>query len=389
MRSGNGRGGRVDETILTNARIVLAGQVIPGSVRLANGKITDIDRQGRTGTGVDLDGDYLIPGLIDLHTDNLERHYQPRGGVFWDPINAVIAHDAQIIGSGITTVFDSLTVGVSRGSDQRMAMMAPLCGALTFADNQAMVKADHRLHLRCEVNHPHIVELTSDYLDHPLLSMMSLMDHAPGDRQTPDIEIWRGFHLKLFDMDREALDRYQEELIQNSKAFSSHHRRKLGEIASERALPLASHDDATHAHIEEAADLAVVITEFPTTVTAAERARELGLKILMGSPNLIRGKSHGGNVAAGDLAGNKLLDILSSDYIPSSLLPAAFRLTEPPFGMDMSAAINTVTLEPANAARLDDRGEIAVGKRADLVRVRMVEGRPLIRSVWQRGKRVA
>lgn len=376
------------ETVLTNGKIVLGDQVIDGSVRMVDGKITAID-QGSDAFGIDLDGDFLIPGLVDLHTDNLERHYQPRGGVFWDPVNAVMAHDAQVIGSGITTVFDSLTVGVSRGSDQRMAMMAPLCEALAFADGKAMVKADHRLHLRCEVNHPHIVQVIEDYLDHPLLSMMSLMDHAPGDRQTPDIEIWRGFHLKLFDMDRNALDRYQEELIQNSRTFSPHHRRKLGEIASVKGLPLASHDDATKAHVEEAADLGVVITEFPTTEAAAGRARELGLEVLMGSPNLIRGKSHGGNVAAGDLVQGSLLGILSSDYIPSSLLPAAFKLAEPPFALDMSAAINTVTRAPAKAVGLDDRGEIAKGKRADLVQVGMVEGRPLIRSVWQRGERVA
>jgi alpha-D-ribose 1-methylphosphonate 5-triphosphate diphosphatase len=379
----------LNEQILTNGRIVFADRVIHGSVRIADGRITDIHDERRSAQGVDLDGDLLIPGLIDLHTDNLERHYQPRGGVFWDPVNAVIAHDAQVIGAGITTVFDSLTLGVEGGSDQRAAMLAPLCEALTLAEATAMVKADHRLHLRCEVNHPHIVPSTEAYLDHPLLGMMSLMDHAPGDRQTPDIEVWRKFHVRLFDMDYRALDRYQDELIRNSRTLSPHHRRKLGDIASEKALPLASHDDATLAHVEEAADLAVVITEFPTTQQAATRARELGLKVLMGSPNLIRGGSHGGNVAAGELARIGLLDILSSDYIPSSLLPAALRLTAPAFGWDISAAVNAVTLEPARAVRLDDRGEIAIGKRADLVRVRMVEGRPLIRSVWKLGERVA
>lgn len=377
----------MDETVLTNARIVLADRTITGSVQVVNGNITDIEM--RPASGIDLDGDYLIPGLIDLHTDNLERHYQPRAGVYWDPINAVIAHDTQVVGSGITTVFDSLTLGVSRGSDQRMQMMAPLCEALAVADRQEMVKADHRLHLRCEVNHPHIVQAVDDYLDHPLLSMMSLMDHAPGDRQVPDIKVWRGFHLKLFDMDTDALDRYQEELIQNSRTLSPHHRRKLGEVAFAKGVPLASHDDASLAHVEEAADLAAVITEFPTTKAAASRAHELGLKVLMGSPNLIRGKSHSGNVAAGDLARDGLLDILSSDYIPSSLLPAAFRLTESPFDQAMSTAINRVTLAPAMAAKLDDRGEIAIGKRADLVRVRLVEGRPLIRSVWRQGERIA
>lgn len=374
----------MDETVLTNARIVLADEVIAGSLRIVEGEIAAIEMD-RTAIGDDIDGDYLIPGLVDLHTDNLERHYQPRGGVFWDPVNAVIAHDAQVIGAGITTVFDSLTAGVER----RMVMLAPLCDALTIATGQSMVKADHRLHLRCEVNHPDIVQAIEGYLDHPLLSMMSMMDHVPGDRQDPDVESWRRFHLKLFDMDHEAVDRFQADVIRNSKTFSPKHRRMLGEIAFARGVPLASHDDASHAHVEEAADVEAVITEFPTTVSAAKRARELGLKVLMGSPNLIRGGSYSGNVAAGDLAKNDLLDILSSDYIPASLLPAAFKLTEPPFQMDLSAAICTVTLVPAKAARLGDRGEIAIGKRADLVRVRMVEGRPLIRSVWQGGERVA
>lgn len=375
----------MDEVILTNARIVLADETITGSVRIADGRILEIGGKTHGANAIDFDGDYLIPGLIDLHTDNLERHYEPRGGVLWDPVNAVIAHDAQVIGSGITTVFDSLTVGIER----RKEMLAPLCEALTITDEQSMVKADHRLHLRCEVNDPHIIQTIEGYLDHPLLSMMSLMDHIPGDRQDPNVETWRRFYLNLFNMDHEAVDRYQAEIIQNSKTFSPIHRRKLGEIASARAVPLASHDDASTAHVEEAADLAATIAEFPTTEVAASRARELGLKVLMGAPNLIRGKSHSDNVAAGDLARKDLLDILSSDYIPASLLPAAFKLLEDPFGMTLSKAIKTVTQAPASAARLEDRGEIAIGKRADLVRVRLIEDRPLIRSVWRQGERVA
>lgn len=389
MTSARSEGANGREAILTNANIVLADQVIAGSLQIVDGIIATIDEQPRPGAGSDLEGDYLIPGLIDLHTDNLERHYQPRGGVFWDPISAVIAHDTQIIGSGITTVFDSLTVGVIQGWDRRAEMVDTLSKALVTAQAGGMVRADHRLHLRCEVTHPHIVSILDGYLDHPLLAFMSLMDHAPGDRQSPDIDSWRKFHLKYFNFDEKALDRYQDELQQNSKTLAPHHRRKLGEIALARRIPLASHDDATPAHIEEAADLAAVLTEFPTTVRAAGAARQHGLQVLMGSPNLVRGGSHSGNVAAGDLAASGQLDILSSDYIPGSLLPAAFKLTEEATGIDLAGAMRTVTLAPAKAAGLDDRGEIAAGKRADLVRVRMVEGRPIIRAVWRAGERVA
>ncbi len=377
----------MSETVLTNARLVLPDQVISGRMHLDQGLITGID-EGPSANGINLEGDYLIPGLIDLHTDNLERHFQPRDGVLWDPVYALIAHDAQIIGSGITTVFDSLSIGV-RQSELRAGMIGPMCEALCSNTRQGMLKADHRLHLRCEVTHPHIVPMLEGFLDNELLAFMSLMDHAPGDRQSPDVERWRKKMLPVFHFDEAALDRHQEELIQNSKTLAPHHRRRLGDIAREKAIPLASHDDASNAHVEEAADLSVVLTEFPTTFEAAEAARRHHLDILMGSPNLIRGSSHSGNIAAQDLARCDQLDILASDYIPASLLPAAFKLAGAPFDMPLDQAINTVTRAPARAAGLDDRGEIALGKRADLLRIRMVDERPLIRAVWRGGERVA
>ncbi|MEM8950365.1 MAG: alpha-D-ribose 1-methylphosphonate 5-triphosphate diphosphatase [Pseudomonadota bacterium] len=376
----------VTGAVLTNAQLVLADEVITGSIRIEDGKIAAIDSGAVRGAGsVDLDGDYLIPGLIDLHTDNLEKHHQPRKGVFWDPVIAVISHDAQVIAAGITTVFDSLTLGAASGWDARAEMIEPMISGLTVANAQGLLRADHRLHYRCEVTHPDIQAIVEAHLDHPLLQFLSLMDHAPGDRQSPDIERYRSFYLPAFGHDEAALDRHITDLMTKSKTIGPENRRLIAELGRVRDIPLASHDDASVAHIEEAKDLGCAVTEFPTTLEAATAAKAVGLQVLMGGPNLILGGSHSGNVAAGDLAKAGQLDLFASDYIPSSMLAAAFKLTAPPFGWTLPRAITTVTKVPAEAAGLDDRGEITEGRIADLVRVRQVNGRPIVKGVYRQG----
>lgn len=386
------RRGLVDgrEVTLANAQLVLADEVITGSIKLEDGVIASIDRgSGVAKSAVDLEGDYVIPGLIDLHTDNLEKHHQPRKGVFWDPVTAAISHDAQVIAAGITTVFDSLTLGAAAGWDNRNEMIGPMIDGLSEVHGHGLLRADHFLHLRCEVTHPDITAIVETRIDHGLVRFMSLMDHAPGDRQSPDIERYRQFFLPAFGHDEAALDRHVDDLMTKSKTIGPGNRRALARFASERGIALASHDDAKAAHIEEAAELGVVVSEFPTTSEAAATARSHRIQILMGAPNLIRGGSHSGNVAAGALAADDHLDLFASDYIPSSMLAAAFKLTEAPHHWPLPRAIQTVTKAPAEVSGLvADRGAIAEGLRADLVRVRVVNGRPIVRAVWRGGERV-
>lgn len=382
--------GDASETTFANARLVLADEVIAGGLNVVGGRISALEQGDHVPKGaLDLDGDFLIPGLIDLHTDNLEKHYQPRKGVFWDPVTSAISHDAQVISSGITTVFDSLTVGAAAGWDVRSEMIQPMIDGLTEAHEHNLLRADHFLHLRCEVTHPEIKEIVERHIDHPLVRFLSLMDHAPGDRQSPDVSRYRKFHLPAFGHDEDAIDRHISNLITKSKTIAPGNRRTIASLSRLRGMPLASHDDATAAHVEEAENLGCVITEFPTTVEAAAAGRALGVKVLMGAPNLIRGGSHSGNVAAFDLAKFGHLDLFASDYIPSSMLAAAFKLTDPPLSWSLARALWTVTGAPAAASGLgDDRGEIAEGKRADLVRVKVIKDRPVIRSAWRHGIRV-
>lgn len=375
-----------DETILTNARIVLADQVIDGAVAMAGGVITDIGPSSVRGT--DLDGDYLIPGLVELHTDHLETHYAPRPKVRWHPVAAVQAHDAQIAASGITTVFDAIRVGSDEHADMGAAELRILSDAVTAGVEAGRLRAEHFIHLRCEVSAPDCLDDFQAIMDHPLVRLASLMDHAPGQRQFANPDAYKVYYQGKLKMSDAALAEFIARRSAESDTYSDRHRGALAELSHARGIALASHDDATRGHVEDAKILGIRIAEFPTTMEAAQASRDAGMSILMGGPNVVRGGSHSGNVSARDLAAAGLLDILSSDYIPFSMLQSAFCLVDTVPGISVPQAISFVTRRPADAAGLTDRGEIALGKRADLVHLRLEDGVPIVQTVWRQGRRV-
>ncbi|MBL6599698.1 MAG: alpha-D-ribose 1-methylphosphonate 5-triphosphate diphosphatase [Alphaproteobacteria bacterium] len=379
------------EQIFTNAQIVLADQVVHGTVVIRDAAIVEISDTPRSSAAgaMDLDGDMLLPGLIELHTDNLEKHCVPRPSVHWPVPSAVLAHDAQIAAAGITTVFDAVAVGGAIDNDDREAMLAEAANAIRDAVRHGNLRATHYLHMRCEVSNPRALELYEPFRDEPLVKLVSLMDHTPGQRQFVDAS-----KLKVYYQGKYGLNDAQfEEMVHSRKTnqalYSDKYRQTIAELCRATGVVMASHDDATDAHIDEAETLGVTIAEFPTTLEAAKAARSKGMTTIMGGPNVVRGGSHSGNVAASDLARNGLLDALSSDYVPSSLLHGAFLLHDDD-GLDLAQAMATVTGNPARMVGLTDRGEIASGKRADLIRVRRLDdGTPVVRQTWRDGARVA
>lgn len=374
------------ELVLTNARIVLANEVLDGSVRVDGGIITDIGAPSRR--GIDLDGDYLIPGLVELHTDHLETHYAPRPRVRWNPVAAVQAHDAQIAASGITTVLDAIRIGLDEDTDVSAAEMRILAGAIGAGMAAGRLRAEHHIHLRCEVSAPDCLDSFLAIKDDPLVRLASLMDHAPGQRQFASLDAYKVYYQGKTKMTDAELDAFTARRNAQSMAHSGKHRRAISQMCHDQGIVLASHDDATRDHVEEAVELGLHIAEFPTTLEAAKASRQAGLAILMGGPNVVRGSSHSGNVSARALAEADLLDILSSDYIPFSMLQSAFSLADNVEGISLSKAIQLVTKRPAEAAGFHDRGEIAVGKRADFVHVRVEDGIPIVLTVWRQGRRV-
>ncbi len=379
------------DTVLSNARIVLADRVIArGWLAMADGIIAEFGEGDARGPVIDLAGDLLMPGLVELHTDHLETHYQPRPKVKWDALAAVIAHDGQLATSGITTVLDSLRVWREDGAEDLDGEAGILADAIAAARTADLLRADHFLHLRCEIPMPSVIGEATSLVGRPDVRLLSLMDHTPGQRQFRDASKMRDYYRgKSGGLTEAQLDHLFAQRLKLQETYAAGNMRAVVALAHAHRVPLASHDDTTAENVADAIRDGVQVGEFPTTLEAAEGLHEAGIAVLMGAPNVVRGGSHSGNIAAVDLARAGLLDILSSDYVPSSLLAGALALPRQVPGMALAAAVRTVTKRPAEAVGLGDRGEVAIGKRADLIRVHQAAGAAVVRSAWRAGRRVA
>src|SRR5579864_2984629 len=379
------------ETVLANARVVLGDRVIErGWVALVGETIAEVG-EGRAPAGShDVEGDLVMPGLIELHTDHIEAHYVPRPKVYWDPVAAVVSYDGQLATCGITTVMDSLRVWRDEAEGDILLMANILADAIGKARAAKLLRADHFLHLRCEVPMPTVVEDARTLVDRDDIRLMSLMDHTPGQRQFRDEEKLRTYYRgKKGGLTDAELDELFAKRFEFQRKYAEKNMSAIIALAREHNVPLASHDDTTAENVADAVRDRVAVAEFPTTMEAARGLHAAGIDILMGAPNVVRGGSHSGNIAAVDLAREGLLDILSSDYVPSSLLMGALQLPRQVPAIDLAAAVRTVTKTPAEAVGLNDRGEIAIGKRADLIRVHVARDIPVVRSAWREGERVA
>lgn len=372
------------ELTLKNAKVVSASEIFEGAVHVQDGVIAAIDSGHYSGPALDLEGDYLIPGLIDLHTDNFDRHVRPRNNADWPVVAALLAHDAQMVAAGITTICDSLYVGGGRSLDTLKKIIAEM----HVCRGGGILRGDHYLHLRAEVSTEEMPAMFASVYPNPRVRLVSLMDHTPGQRQWRDLEKYVAMEKKDFHLTQQEIDEFLRTAQERHEKLSGPNRTKVLAMMAGHGIALASHDDTTVEHVEESHAEGIGISEFPTTRIAAEAARAKGMQIVAGSPNVVLGRSHSGNVSVEELARNGLLDALASDYVPSSMLHGAFLLTER-LGIPLHDAINMVSLAPARMIGLDDRGSIEAGKRADLVRVRVSHGIPIATTVWREGLRVA
>lgn len=384
------QGADAEPFVITNAKIVLADKIFEGSVVIEDGRIAALEPDRTGSSAIDLGGDYLLPGLVDIHTDHFEKHVFPRPHVRWDYMRAALSHDAQIIGGGVTTVFDSLCVGVSSEDNERAEILGPMIDVLERAQAGGMLRAEHFVHLRCEVVDPRTPELTAANIDRPLVRVVSVMEHLPGIRQSRDIDQYVN-RLQKAGGESETIIRDRiARMVDEKSDIGRTVRPEIVALARSRGLPLLSHDDTDVEHVDLAADEGVAISEFPCTLEAAREARARAMLIVGGAPNIVRGGSQSGNVAVRELLEERLVDILASDYVPRSMLDAAFLIAgDEALDYDLPAAIRLVTKAPAEAAGLTDRGEITHGRRADLIRVGTHEGHPFLKAVWRQGRRVA
>jgi len=372
-----------DESILTNAWLVLPDEVVLGSVVLRGDRIVDV-QPGRSDilSAIDMDGDYLIPGAVDVHTDNLERQVQPRSMARWPSRSAMVAHDAQCVAAGVTTVFDALCLGDLGFDKERVRTFKDGVVDLDALADADLLKAEHFLHLRCEVPAHDMLELFDPVADHPRVRMVSLMDHSPVG-QYANLDFYRALRRRG-GVDEAFIEQRIGELKIQREHLRGPNRRALLDRVAGRGLALASHDDRTVEEVAENAADGIRISEFPVTMAAAKAAKQAGMQVIAGAPNIVRGGSHSGNVSAAELVREQALDAFASDYVPASLIEAAFQCARS--GMTLPNAVALIADRPARLAGLNDRGRIAPGLRADLVRLRLHETLPIVRRVWRSGE---
>src|ERR1700753_2726972 len=261
----------MSETVIGNARIVLADRVIDqGWIAIADGRIAEFGEGKPPAGSEDAGGDLVMPGLIELHTDHLEAHYVPRPKVYWNPIAAVVSYDGQLATSGITTVLDSLRVWREDGAEDVDGRAGVLAEAITAARDQDLLRADHFLHLRCEIPMPDVVEEAKELVGRPDVRLMSLMDHTPGQRQFRNEAKLRDYYRgKGGGMTDAGLDVLSEKRFAYQKAYADDNLREIVALAQQHAIPLASHDDTTEENVTDAIRDRVSVAEFPTTMEAA------------------------------------------------------------------------------------------------------------------------
>lgn len=377
------------DVCLANAQLVLPDQVVTGSITIEQGVMTEVAEGGAVPNGaVDCGGDFVLPGLVELHTDNVERHMEPRPEVDWPLLPALLAHDAELASTGITTVFDAMRVGSIHSSKKGSYVdyARKLADELLAARDEGLFKISHFLHLRAEICSETLLEELACFDPKDRIGIVSLMDHTPGQRQFRDLTALRTYVGKKRGMNDAEFAEHVENLLNLQKKFGAKHETGAVQEAKRLGAVLASHDDTTSEQVATSAENGVGFAEFPTTIEAAQACRERGIAIMMGAPNIIRGGSHSGNIAAEELARADLLDILSSDYVPSALLLSAFYLSD--VWDDLPRAICTVTRNPARASGLQDRGILQQGLRGDVLRVRKTSKAPVLVGSWCQGRQV-
>ncbi len=346
---------------VTGGRVVTPDGVVDGGVLVEGDRIVavgDVDADAET--VVDAEGRYVLPGLVDLHGDDIESHLFPRSGARMDTHMALAGADRANAAAGITTKFHAVSFERDADADRSPELGADL--SETIAATTDLV-VDHRLHARCEVTQETCVEAVLEVIDRGHADLVSVMSHVPGKGQFRDEEAFLEYYRESAD---HSIETARELIAERGEVSMATLRERVDRVVTDAhdvGAVTASHDDEDPREVERLAGVGVEISEYPITLETARRATELGMATAMGAPNLVRGESQWGNLETSTGIEAGVVDVLVADYHPMSMLAAIFVETDEP----LRDRVARVTANPAAAVGLDDRGRIESGARADLI----------------------
>jgi len=374
------------KTYLTHARIVLSDSIIEdGAVLIEDGKIAAINpEQVSDAKTLDLKGKTLMPGMIDLHCDALEKEVEPRPNVHFPLDFACAQADKRNASAGITTVYHALSFAHEELGVRSNDFAAEIARAVHDWQPHGLI--DNRVHCRYEITDETGLPVLKQLLADNAMHLISMMDHTPGQGQFKDMAAYRNYLTRTYKKTADEVEVILERKLEAATgAFAR--MQELAFAAHAAGISVASHDDDSTERVETMSSIGADISEFPISLEAAQAAKAAGMSTIFGAPNILRGKSQSGSMKAIEAIHEGVAECLCADYSPASLIVSVFRIPEVS-DLDLPAAIRLVTRNPAKAARLDDRGEIVVGKRADLIAVGMPAGLPQVTDVWSKGASV-
>lgn len=353
---------------LSNFTLVLPGEIVShGSVRMEDGVIAEIRNEPVAGGAIDGGERFLMPGFVDLHGDMIEREIAPRPNAMMPIDFGIHELDKKLAAAGVTTAYAAISFATESvyGHVRSLEVTSAVIEGINRLRNSLLI--DHKVHARYEITNVGAAATLEKLLVADQIDMVSLTDHTPGQGQYNNIEAYVASISERRAITKDmAMEVVQKRIAMREDPAIDAKLREIVALSLRHKLSLASHDDDSAAKVAEMHDLGVTISEFPVTLDAAEEARRRGLWTLMGAPNALRGQSMSGNLSALDAASAGLLSVIAADYHPAAFVPGIFKIADAMDG-NLPAAVAMATSNAARSAGLLDRGEIAVGQRADLV----------------------
>lgn len=372
--------------ILTNAHIIKEDTSFYGSIVIEDNIIVDILKDKIFNGEIDVNGSWVSPGLIDIHSDYIEKEFNPRPNTGFPASLALRYLDTRAITAGITTLFNGISFRESVDTARSIDEGIRIATILDEYIDKGYFLARHYIHARVDITNREILDDIDTILNFKNVKVAVYNDHTPGTRQFRDIKKYSDYVSDRSGINREKILE-NINLLQQKKEQSKNILNEISKKLKESHLIIGSHDDTTLEHIDEAIQHGASFSEFPTTFEAASYAKKRGLNTIMGAPNLVLGRSQSGNISCRDAINMNLVDALCSDYHFPSMLSAVMYLVNN--GFTASQAINLVTINPARIVKIDKEfGSIDKGKYADIIIFDFINNEPIVKEVFINGKSV-